>query len=91
MVRNFREAVLKIRGQNNLIHELFNRMLPQYAKVIPGLGLKAADVQDGCHLAIADEKQLAAYEDYLKSLDGKDTHIHRLWARDFWINSGVSP
>lgn len=87
VVRKYREAILKIRNKPELMDLLFKRMLPEYGKVIPGLGVKGADVAGATHLAIGDEKQLSLYEDYLKSLEGPDTKVYRLWGRDFWVNS----
>ena len=34
---------------------------------------------------IGPEKQMAAYEAYLKSVEGADTQLYRLYPRDFWL------
>jgi hypothetical protein len=87
VVRKFRTAILKLRSKPDLMDSLYAHMLPQYGKVIPGLGVRAADLPGATKLAIGDEKQLTLYEDYLKSVEGPDTKLYRIWARDFWINS----
>lgn len=87
-VRLFRQSVLKLRNEKDLVADLFSRMLPQYGKVIPGLGVRASEVPGACRLAIGDEKQLSSYEDYLKGFEGPTTEVARYWARDFWINAG---
>jgi hypothetical protein len=34
---------------------------------------------------IGPEKQMSAYEAYLKSVEGADTQLYRLYPRDFWL------
>jgi hypothetical protein len=36
---------------------------------------------------IGPEKQMAAYQDYLKSAVGRDATLHRLYPRDFWLTA----
>jgi Zn-dependent M16 (insulinase) family peptidase len=82
VVRAFRTKVLEVAKREDLTKELFARMQPVYAKVLPGYG--ALD-PNGTYFVIGPEKQIAAYEDYLKSAVGKATVLHRLYPRDFWI------
>jgi Zn-dependent M16 (insulinase) family peptidase len=86
-VRRFRSAMLQLGKKEGLIDELYAVMLRQYGKVIPDLGVKAGQVPGAVHLSIGDEKQLSAYENYLKSVESPDSRIYRLYARDFWINA----
>lgn len=74
-----------MRKAPGLADELHKRILPQYGKVIPGLGVKSTEVQRPVFLAIGDEKQLGLYGDYLKQIEGPDTKMALIWARDFWI------
>ncbi|HEV7843493.1 MAG TPA: hypothetical protein VGO69_07330, partial [Pyrinomonadaceae bacterium] len=84
-VRRFRRAVLELRATPNLADELYKRMGDVYARVLPGYGVKAKDVQGGVFYVIGPEKQLKAYEDYLKNVEGPDTRVYRLYPRDYWM------
>ena len=39
------------------------------------------------YFVIGPEKQIAAYQDYLKSAVAKDATVHRLYPRDFWLTA----
>jgi Zn-dependent M16 (insulinase) family peptidase len=84
-VRRFRQAVLELRTTPNLADEMYKRMGEVYARVLPGYGVKARDVQGGVFYVIGPEKQLKAYEDYLKSVEGADTRLYRIYPRDYWM------
>jgi Zn-dependent M16 (insulinase) family peptidase len=84
-VRRFRQAVLQLRSTPNLADELYKRMGDVYARVLPGYGVKAGDVQGGVFYVIGPEKQLKAYEDYLKSVEGANTRLYRIYPRDYWM------
>ncbi len=85
-VRKFREAILALRSTPNLSDELFKRMNAVYARVMPGLGAKAGGVQGGVYYVIGPEKQLAAYEQYLKTVEGTDARLYRIYPRDYWMS-----
>jgi Zn-dependent M16 (insulinase) family peptidase len=87
MVRKFRQAILNLRNRPDLADELDKRKLPQYGKVIPGLGVKAADVPKAVFLAIGDEKQMQLYSEYLRQVDSPDSKMALIYARDFWITA----
>jgi Zn-dependent M16 (insulinase) family peptidase len=90
-VRKFREALLALRRTPNLSDELFKRMNAVYGRILPGLGGRAADVKGGVFYVIGPEKQLTAYEQYLKTIEGPDARLYRIYPRDYWIrldNSG---
>ena len=84
-VRKFRQAVLALRSTPNLSDELFKRMNTVYARVMPGLGAKASDVKGGVFYVIGPEKQLSAYEQYLKTVEGPDARLYRIYPRDYWM------
>jgi hypothetical protein len=84
-VRKFRQALLELRRTPNLSDELFNRMTTVYGRILPGLGAKAADVKGGVFYVIGPEKQLSAYEQYLKTVEGPDARLYRIYPRDYWI------
>lgn len=84
-VRRFRQGVLDLRHMPNLSDELFKRMPRVYATILPGYGTKASNVKGGVFYVIGPEKQLAAYEKYLKSVEGPNTRLYRIYPRDYWI------
>lgn len=85
VVKRFRSALLELRKSPDLAEELFRRMGAVYAKVLPGYGMKAKDVEGGVYYVIGPEKQLASYEEYLKSVEGPETKLYRLYPRDYWM------
>jgi len=84
-VRKFRRALLDLRRMPNLSDELFKRMNLVYARILPGLGSKASEVRGGVYYVIGPEKQLTAYEQYLKTVEGPGARLYRIYPRDYWI------
>ena len=84
-VRAFRKAILGLRKDPKLVDKLFERKDRVYARVIPGYGMKSADVADGLFMVIGPDKQLDAWESYLKSTEGASAKLYRLYGRDFWM------
>ncbi len=82
VVKTFRTKILELSKRDDLAKTLFARMPTVYAKVLPGYGKLDPD---GVYFVIGPEKQMAAYQDYLKAAVGKATVLHRLYPRDFWI------
>jgi Zn-dependent M16 (insulinase) family peptidase len=82
LVRGFRTRLLALGGHGDLAANLFGRLERVYGKVLPGYG---AIARDATYFVIGPDKQLAAYEDYLRAAVGKDNRLHRLYPRDFWI------
>jgi Zn-dependent M16 (insulinase) family peptidase len=85
VIRRFRQSILSLRKDPKLAEELFKRMATVYARILPGLGVKAHDVEGGIYYVIGPEKQLSAYEEYLKTVEGNDARVHRLYPRDYWM------
>jgi len=85
VVRGFREAVLKLGAEEGLVEQLFERMPRVYGAFLPGYGVRSADVAGASYFVIGPESQLALYEAYLKTVEGADARLHRLYPRDFWI------
>ena len=56
-----------------------------YEKILPGYGVKEKETKGGNYFVIGAEKQMTAYETYLKSKDGTDTKLCRIYPRDYWI------
>jgi len=84
IVTRFHQEILQLRAMPDLARELFKRMAETYAPVLPGLGVKASSVKEGIYFVIGPEKQFAAWEEYLKSVEGADAKFYRLYPRDFW-------
>jgi Zn-dependent M16 (insulinase) family peptidase len=82
VVKTFRTKVLELSKRDNLATSLFDRLVPVYSKVLPGFG--AIDPK-ATYFVIGPEKQMAAYQEYLKAAVGKTTTLYRLYPRDFWI------
>jgi Zn-dependent M16 (insulinase) family peptidase len=84
-VRKFRQGLLSLRNMPKLSDELFKRMNTVYARILPGMGAKAGTVEGGVFYVIGPEKQLTAYEQYLKTVEGPDARLYRIYPRDYWI------
>jgi hypothetical protein len=86
VVSRFHQAILELRKRPDLAQELFRRMPKVYERVLPGMGIPTKQVPGGIYFVIGPEKQLQAYEAYLKQAEGPDTRLFRLYPRDFWVN-----
>lgn len=81
-VRAFRESILELREDPKLGEKLFARKDRVYAGMIPGY----APGQDpnGVYFVIGSDRQLDAWERYLRSTESEDAKLWRLYPRDFW-------
>ena len=86
VVARFHKAILDLRQRPDLAAELFRRMPKVNERILPGMGIPAKDVPGGVYFVIGPEKQLEAYEQYLKKAEGPETRLFRLYPRDFWLN-----
>jgi Zn-dependent M16 (insulinase) family peptidase len=85
LVSRFRRAILEARKIPDLSAQLYQRKDKVYERVFPGYGMKGKDIAGRNFFVIGPEKQMAAYEAYLKSVEGADTQLYRLYPRDFWL------
>ena len=85
LVRAFRERVLAMRTRDGLGEELFRRMEAVYGKVLVGYGPKAKDVADGVFFVIGPDAQLDAWQEHLRTAEGPDATLYKLYPRDFWV------
>ncbi|HET6979903.1 MAG TPA: hypothetical protein VFI24_26460 [Pyrinomonadaceae bacterium] len=85
IVSRFRRAIIDARKMPDLTTELYRRKDKVYERVFPGYGIKGKDVTGRNFFVIGSEKQMLAYEAYLKSVEGADTQLYRLYPRDFWL------
>lgn len=85
LVTRFRTAILELHRSPGLAEELHRRLTRVYARVMPGLGASVKDVPGGVYFIIGPEKQFVAWEQYLRTVEGPDTKVYRLYPRDFWM------
>jgi Zn-dependent M16 (insulinase) family peptidase len=85
-VSAFRQSILTLRADPELADKLFARKDAVYAKFLPGYGgVKGKDVAGAVYFTIGPDKQLDAWEAYLKNAEGAETRLVRLYPRDFWM------
>ncbi|HET9943270.1 MAG TPA: hypothetical protein VFR05_08015, partial [Terriglobia bacterium] len=84
IVSRFHRAILDLRSNPDLGGVLFKRIEAVYAPVLPGL-TTGKPPADGIYFVIGPEKQLEAWEKYLRSVQGPTGVLHRLYPRDFWM------
>jgi Zn-dependent M16 (insulinase) family peptidase len=88
-VRQFRASILELRKDPELGNKLFDRKDAVYARILPGYGVPSASlkagVADAVYFTIGPDKQLDAWDGYLKNTEGADTKLYRLYPRDFWL------
>jgi len=85
VVKKFRQAIVNLRKDPNLAKEVYQQKDAVYEKILPGYGKPETAKNGSIYFVIGPEKQMAAYEGYLKRVDGPDTHLYRLYPRDFWM------
>jgi Zn-dependent M16 (insulinase) family peptidase len=84
-VRKFRQSILELRKDPQLGEKLFDRKDAVYGRWLPGYNVKGADVPDAIYFTIGPDRQLDAWEGYLKGVEGPETTLYRLYPRDFWM------
>ncbi|HEY0157991.1 MAG TPA: hypothetical protein VGF28_11955 [Thermoanaerobaculia bacterium] len=78
-VRKFRESILELRKDPQLGEKLFDRKDKVASRILPGYDPDAPVVPGSVFYAIGPDKQLDAWERYLKK------KLYRLYPRDYWI------
>jgi len=84
-VRKFRQSILELRKDPNLGNMLFDRKDRVYGRVLPGYNVKGADVPGAIYFVIGPDKQLDAWDQYVRGAEGGDTKLYKLYGRDFWM------
>lgn len=87
MVRKFRASILELRKDPNLGNALFDRKDAVYGRMLPGYNVKGKDVPGAIYFTIGPDKQLDAWEAYLKHAEGAETKLYKLYPRDFWMTN----
>jgi hypothetical protein len=54
-------------------------------RVLPGYNVKMKDVPGGVSFVIGPDRQLDAWDAYLRSAEGAETKLYKLYPRDFWM------
>jgi hypothetical protein len=89
LVRQFRQSILGLRRDRALIDTLFERKDRVYARLLPGYDANGLDTADGSFFVIGPDRQLSAWEQYLKGTaaaqGGRPQALQRLYGRDFWL------
>ena len=86
VISRFRQAILDLRRNTPMLQpELLARLDRVESAVLPGMSAKAKDVNGAEYFVIGPEKQLNAWEQYLKTADSPDDRVWRLYPRDFWL------
>lgn len=89
VVTRFRKEILALRATPGIADKLFDRMGDVYARVLPGYTAGASVADDAINFVIGPEKQIVAYEEYLKTVMAPDTRIIRIYPRDFWQTAEI--
>jgi Zn-dependent M16 (insulinase) family peptidase len=84
-VRAFRQSLLDLRKDAKLAEKLFARKDRVHERMLPGYGAPSSRVADGVFFTIGPDRQLDAWERYLREVEGPQAKLHRLYARDFWM------
>ena len=84
-VRRFRGAILALRGDPQLVDRLYERKDRVHGRLLPGYDAQALDRSGGSFFVIGPDKQLDAWEQYLREVDGPGARLQRLYGRDFWM------
>jgi hypothetical protein len=84
-VKTFRQAILKLREQPGIIRKIYGYKDVVYESILPGYGKSLKEVKGGNYFVIGPEKQMQAYETYLKSVEGTATQLYRVYPSDFWM------
>ena len=82
-VRAFRQSILELRKDPKLGEKLFERKDRVYARMLPGYAPGGED-RDAVNFVIGPDRQLDAWERYLRTAEDEKARLWRLYPRDFW-------
>jgi len=82
-VRQFREAILKLRAEPDVANEIFARVDKVYGRIMPGYGPKAKDTPGAVYFIIGNDKQFRAMDTDVQVRE--DEHVYKLYPRDYWL------
>jgi hypothetical protein len=84
-VRRFRTAILALRDDPRFVARLYERKDRIYGRLLPGYDARTLDRADGSFFVIGPDRQLDAWEGYLREVEGPAARLQRLYGRDFWM------
>ena len=82
-VRQFREAILKLRQEPGVADRIFERVDKVYGRMLPGYAQKAKDVPGAVYYIIGNDKQFKAMDADVQVRE--DEHVYKLYPRDYWL------
>jgi Zn-dependent M16 (insulinase) family peptidase len=82
-VRQFREAILKLRQEPGVADRIFERVDKVYGRMLPGYAPKAKDVPGAVYYIIGNDKQFKAMDADVQARE--DEHVYKLYPRDYWL------
>ncbi len=88
VVARFRKRMLALRQSDMFAQQVQARMETVYGTLLPGYGPgpeESIEKADARYFIVGPEAQFESYEKYLKSTEGPETALQRLYPRDFWI------
>ena len=74
-----------MRGDPQLVDRLYERKDRVHGRLLPGYDAKGLDRSDGSFFVIGPDRQLDAWEQYLREVEGPGARLQRLYGRDFWM------
>jgi hypothetical protein len=90
-VRAFRQKLLELRRTTPALGAaLYQKMDSVYAQILPGYVAGTPHVPGAVYFVIGNDKQLLAWDKYLKSAVAPDAQLHRIYPRDFWAVDDAS-
>ncbi|MEO5675925.1 MAG: hypothetical protein ABIQ84_00130, partial [Usitatibacter sp.] len=84
-VRRFRASLLELRKDPKLAAKLFERKDRVYGAIVPGYDSKPNTGAGAVYFAIGPDKQLDAWDQYLRTTAAKGSRLYKLYGRDFWM------
>ena len=84
VVRRFRQSLLDLRRDPQLMDKLVARKDRVHARLLPGYDARGFEGASGGSLVIGPDRQLDAWAQYLQESAG-GARLQRLYARDFWM------
>ncbi len=93
VVSRFRSQVLELGKRDDFYQKIQDRMESIYGEILPGYGpsaVESAKAGNAIYYVIGPDKQLDSWEEYLKSTEGADASLTRIYPRDYWQTANVS-
>jgi len=83
-VRAYREKVMELRSNKDLIDKLYEKMPDAYGSVLIGYGKPLSESKGASFFIIGPDKQFQLLEDYVGKVESPQK-VYKLYPRDFWL------